>query len=346
MRKVLSKVQKVRAITAFQQKYEASLEKVDKLANRIYKAFENPKAKFTKEQIAKVAATLDSAANHVAKGATTCFTNLKVAIASEIPTDRVVAHIEDAHTLLSKIAILRSQAIASIASDEDISIDESGQLVDEPMEESEDMENEEMMDEEISDEEKTPEELQEDIHEDLDMLVEKLQEEVGEEVAEPKEASRKAKKQCGESNPDMPKENPASKEVSDVKKLQSEYEKEPTMKNAKKKSADTQAADAELNPDMPKENPGMQEESLEELVDDYEASPSDPENLEMEDSMIDDAVNMEILTDNDVDQLEDEMVTSSTATLRERKLASSKRTASNNPASEDDVMKDIISSMF
>lgn len=342
MKKVLSTVQKVRAITAFQKKYEASLERVDALANRIYKAFENPKTQFTKEQIKKIAANLDDVANHIAKGVTSCFTNLKVAIASQIPTERVVAHIEDAHTLLSKIAILRSQALASIAAEEDISMDESGQLVEEPMEDVE----EDMGAEEISDEEKTPEELQADIHEDLDMLVEKMKEEAG--VAEPKEASVKAKKQCGETNPDMPKENPSAKEVSDVKKLQSEYEKEPTGKNAKKKSSNSQASSevAEENPDMPKENPGMEEQSLEQLVDEYEASPADPENLEMEESMIDDAVNTEILTDTDVDTLEEEMVTSSTATLRDRKLASSKKTASSTPASEDDVMKDLISSMF
>ncbi len=345
MKKVLSTVQKVRAITAFQKKYEASLERVDALANRIYKAFENPKTQFSREQIKKIAANLDEVANHVAKGVTSCFTNLKVAIASQIPTERVVAHIEDAHTLLSKIAILRSQALASIAAEEDISIDESGQLVEEePMEDVEDAPE---MDDEISDEEKTPEELQQDIHDDLDMLVDKMKEEAG--VAEPKEASlRKAKKECGECNPDMPKSNPSVKEVSDVKKLQSEYEKEPTNKNAKKKSSNSQASSevAEENPDMPKENPGMEEQSLEQLVEDYEASPSDPENLEMEDSMIDDAVNTEILTDTDVDTLEEEMVTSSTATLRDRKLASSRKTASSTPASEDDVMKDLISSMF
>ena len=345
MKKVLSMVQKVRAITAFQKKYEASLERVDALANRIYKAFENPKTQFSREQIKKIAANLDEVANHVAKGVTSCFTNLKVAIASQIPTERVVAHIEDAHTLLSKIAILRSQALASIAAEEDISIDESGQLVEEePMEDVEDAPE---MDDEISDEEKTPEELQQDIHDDLDMLVDKMKEEAG--VAEPKEASlRKAKKACGECNPDMPKSNPSVKEVSDVKNLQSEYEKEPTNKNAKKKSSNSQASSevAEENPDMPKENPGMEEQSLEQLVEDYEASPSDPENLEMEDSMIDDAVNTEILTDTDVDTLEEEMVTSSTATLRDRKLAYSRITASSTPASEDDVMKDLISSMF
>ena len=155
MRKVLSKVQKVRAITAFQKKYEASMERVDNLANRIYKAFENPKTQFTKEQIKKIASNLDEVANHIAKGLSTCFTNLKVAIASEIPTDRVVAHVEDAHTLLSKVAILRSQAMASIAADEDISIDESGQLVeDEPMEEAEDM----PMDEEMTPEAEMPKE--------------------------------------------------------------------------------------------------------------------------------------------------------------------------------------------
>lgn len=340
MRKVLSKVQKVRAITAYQQKYEASLEKVDGLANRIYKAFETPGVKFSPEQIKKIASNLDEVANSVAKGVSQCFTNLKVAIASSIPTDRVVAHIEDAHTLLSKIAILKSQAIASIAADEDISMDESGQLVDEPMEDAEEDEKE--------DEEKTPEELQADIHKDLDMLVEELKGE-----GEPKEASVKAKKEVGECNPDMPKENPKSKEVSDVKKLQSEYEHAPTNKNAteaKKKSDNSKASSAEVaedNPDMPKDNPGMKEESLEELVDDYEASPSDPENLEMEDSMIDDAVNVEILADGDMDKMEDEMVTSSTATLQAKKLASSKKTASSTPnSSEDEVMKDLISSMF
>lgn len=330
MRKVLSKVQKVRAITAYQQKYEASLERVDNLANRIYKAFENPNTKFTTEQIKKIASNLDEVANQIAKGVTSCFTNLKVAIASAIPTERIVAHIEDAHTLLSKIAILKSQAIASIAAEDDISMDESGQLVEEPMEDSEDVP-------ESDEEEKTPEELQADIHEDLDKLVEELK-------GESKSASVKnAKKDrfLGEDNPDMPKENPASKEVSDVKKLQSEYEHAPTKKDAKKKSEL-----AETNPDMPKENPGMKEESLEELVDDYEASPSDPENLEMDDSMIDDAVNVEILQDNDVDKLEDEMVTSSTATLQSRKLASSKKTAATTQATEDEVMKDLISSMF
>ena len=256
MRKVLSKVQKVRAITGFQQKYEASLEKVDALANRIYKAFENPTTKFSKEQISKIASNLDEVANRIAKGVASCFTNLKVAISSQIPTDRVVAHIEDAHTLLSKIAILKSQAIASIAGDEDIGMDEAGQLVEEPMEDSE-----EHVDE-GADEEKTPEELQADIHEDLDMLVNELK-------GEPKEASAKnaGKKEDtevgGNKNPDMPKENPKSKEVSDVKKLNSEYEKAPTQKNAKKKSADKASASpevAETNPDMPKENPGLKKQ--------------------------------------------------------------------------------------
>lgn len=343
MRKVLSKVQKVRAITAFHRKYETSLEKADKLANRIYKAFENPKTKFSTEQIRKIAANLDSVATSLAKGVSKAFTNLKVAIATEIPTDRVVAHIEDAHTLLSKIAILRSQALASIAAEEDISMDESGQLVDEPMEDMDAPEGSE--DGETPDEEKTPEELQQDIHDDLDMLVNELKGETGEPEPAPKEASKKAKTQKGECNPDMPKSNPAAKEVSDIKKLQSEYEKEPTMKNAKKKSSNSETV-GEMNPDMPTENPGMNEDSLEGLVDDYEADPSDPENLEMEDSMIDDAVNLEILADGDVDSLEDEIVTGSTATLRNRKLASAKKTASSTPASEDEIMRELVSSLF
>lgn len=349
MRKVLSKVQKIRAITAFHQKFEANLGKIDALANKIYKAFENPATKFSRDELKKIATQLDTVSGDLAKNLQGCLTNLRVSVAAELPTNRVVAHIEDGHTLLSKIAILRSQAMASVAAEEDISIDESGQLVDSPMEDIE----------ETTEEEKTPEEIQQDIHEDLDELVGKLKGEeapIEDEPAEPVEASKKASKpqvaakskELGSENPDMPKENPGMKEVSDVKKLKDEYEKEPTQKNAKKKSEDSKTSSevAEENPDMPKENPGMKEESLEELVDDYEASPSDPENLEMEDSMIDDAVNTEILSDGDVDAMEDSIVSGSTATLRDRKLASSRKVSASNPVSEDDVMKDLVTSMF
>lgn len=383
MRKVLSKVQKVRSISASQKKFESLLEKTENMTNRIYKAFENPKAKFSTEEIKKVCANLETLANHVATGIKGNFVNLRVAIASEIPSNRIVAHIEDAHTLLSKIAILKAQAVASIAADDDIQMDESGQLVEEvPMEnEEEALEGE--------DEEKTPEELQQDIHTDLDLLVQELSGEVSEgemeveaktakkkaldlktkeesekkplfddsefEIEEPKApakpaAAKEKKAPADEVNANLPKENPKAEEPKDVLKLQDQYEKAPTNKNAKKKSDDRKAEDevvAEDNPDMPKENPEMIEESLEELVDGYSKSPSDPENLEMEDSMIDDAVNLEILSDGDSDVLEEEVVKGSTATLRDRKLASAKKTAANTPTSEDDVLSSILSdSMF
>ncbi|MFA5071247.1 MAG: hypothetical protein WC511_02640 [Candidatus Pacearchaeota archaeon] len=365
MRKVLSKVQKVKAISASQKKFAALLERAEGLANKIYKAFDNPATKFSTEEVKKVCANLETVANHIAKQTKQSFVNLRVAIATELPTTRIVAHVEDAHTLLSKIAILKAQAIASIAADDDIQMDESGQLVEEtPMEDAGD----EMLDEEVSEEEKTPEELQQDIHTDLDLLVQELSGEVpaeeeapemGEEIEASKTAktvaakpaaAKEKKAPADEVNPNLPKENPKADEPKDVLKLQDQYEKAPTNKNAKKKSDDKKADDevvAEDNPDMPKENPEMTEESLEELVDDYTKSPSDPENLEMEDSMIDDAVNLEILSEGDSETLEDEVVKASTATLRDKKLATAKKSSGNTPATEEDVLSNLISdSMF
>lgn len=347
MKKVLSKVQKVRAISAYQRNYESLLDRTDNLTNRMMKSFDSPDAKFSATQVKRICANLEEVANKVASGLKGCFTNLRVAIATEVPTDRIVAHVEDAHTLLSKIAILKAQAIASIAADEDITMDESGQLVEEaPVEEA-------PVEEAPEEEEKSPEELAQDIHDDLDQLVQELTGEAPAEdseeedvEAEPEKVAAAKKSPKAEVNPDMPtsnKDNPKAEEPKDVLKLQDNYEHAPTNKNAKKKSA-AEEVEAEMNEDMPTSNPEMDEESLEELVEEYEASPSDPENLEMEDSMIDDAVNVEILSDGDVDTMEEEVVKSS-ASLKSRKLASSKRSASD--VSEDDIMSKILSeSMF
>ena len=377
MRKFVSRENKVRAITAFHKKFESTLEKADATVDRVYKAFENPTNTYTKAQLSSIVTAFDKLTDSVVRGIKSSFVNLRVAVRGSIPTDRVVAHIEDGHTLLSKIAIMKAQALASIKA-EDVTIDEAGYLVGD---ENEGADAEApAADDGDENKEETPQDKIEDIKADLDELAAELGGGVDAEVPaeaeepamdeeppveEPKAASKKSTKrltvkEAADTSPgkaperisDQPKSNPELDKETMVS-LEEKFEKSPSNKENLKKGSkaaktiddkDTSPGKApERIPDQPKKNPDIEEEDLDDLVDDFEKSPSDPENLEMEDSMIDDAVNVEILSNGDTDELEEE-VTKASASLRDRKIASSKK--SNSSDSENDVLKTIISDMF
>jgi pentapeptide MXKDX repeat protein len=107
------------------------IDKTEKTANRLYGIFETSSKTFGESELKAVSASLTKMNECVNKRYAKAINDLKIAIALNLPNSKLISQIEDLTGLHSKLAMLKVQADASLAEDNEIlAIDSTGFVID------------------------------------------------------------------------------------------------------------------------------------------------------------------------------------------------------------------------
>ena len=154
-----TKASKSKSIVASVKRIAETIDTVDATVNRIHKAFNEPNATFSKEQVEKIMLSCRKMNASLSNDLNETYQNLKVAIHEGLPNDTIAEQIEALSALRAKLAIVRAHAAGSLGlvkaegEEEDfVELDENGMVVDDfdPVDEM--VEPEPMVEEEAAEE--------------------------------------------------------------------------------------------------------------------------------------------------------------------------------------------------
>jgi hypothetical protein len=145
-----TKVRKAKILLASVKNIASELEKTNSVVDKVFNSFSDDKKQFSRSQVKRSILAFSKMDQSLLNMFKNSYSNLKLAVSKELPTERISSQIEDLSALRAKLAILRAQAAASVGleglDEAMVEIDEAGYEV--GPEELDNTNSEELSDEE------------------------------------------------------------------------------------------------------------------------------------------------------------------------------------------------------